>query len=133
MSTECRDKTIDKHRIAERTPAIIMGRDELKRTRKRGYATNEEERNEGFFTITAPITYDETVFGSINVSAPNHPMEKDGIRESIQTNLLDATNQVGLNIRCQVFLSGLVCLSPFPRSIRVTRSKIHSYVSESYL
>lgn len=94
---------IKEHGLEEHTDNTITSTeelfDELELIRARGYAINNEESNLGIRAISAPVTLERQVLGSVSVSGPSHRFSLDETAESIKEALFEATNQIELRLR----------------------------------
>lgn len=72
-------------------------RDDLARTRERGYAIDHEERLEGLRCVSAPIRQNDEVLGAISVSAPTSRLKGDRLEETIPDKVVSAANVIELN------------------------------------
>lgn len=73
--------------------------DELDTIRERGYSINKSEHISGLWSVGAAITQpDDGLLGAISISAPKHRMKGDEIVEDILNPLLNAVDQIELDI-----------------------------------
>jgi IclR family pca regulon transcriptional regulator len=83
------------------TPYTITDKEallkELKETRKRGYAINNEELSIGLQTLAAPIFNNGTVEGAIGFSIPSFRIEEGSdFRDTLASNLLVVSKKVSI-------------------------------------
>lgn len=72
---------------------------ELERITERGYAVNRSEYIKGLDGIGVPIqSADGGVLGALTVLGPSHRLDDDSIEEEISDRLLDAANELELNV-----------------------------------
>ncbi|MGD1012498.1 MAG: IclR family transcriptional regulator [Acidimicrobiales bacterium] len=88
--------------LTKMTPATITSRtvlrNVLERTRARGWAMNDEERDPGVRTIAAPVRgADGSVIAAVAVQGPSSRMTDDKIQELLPT-LVAATNDVSARL-----------------------------------
>ncbi|WP_049928970.1 IclR family transcriptional regulator [Halopiger goleimassiliensis] len=95
-------ETIERHGLPSLTPNTITSedelRDELSRTRERGFAQNEEESIEGLHAVGVPITKEQSVIGAISVSGPSHRLSGAAFDEEIPQFLLGISNELELRL-----------------------------------
>ena len=73
--------------------------EELRRTRERGYAINDEESTQGLYALAAPIqTASDELIGACAVPGPTHRMKSETKQQEISEALLSFTNEIELNI-----------------------------------
>jgi IclR family acetate operon transcriptional repressor len=74
-------------------------RDELERTRNRGYAIDHEERTEGLACIAAPIRLNNEVLGAISISAPTQRLGDEEFDEEIIREVESTANELSLALK----------------------------------
>jgi DNA-binding IclR family transcriptional regulator len=94
---------VDKHGLPRESERTITDRSELReeldRTRERGYAIDDEERLPGLRCVAAPIEREDGgVYGAISLSAPVSRMKGPRFEEEIPEIVQSATNVVELNL-----------------------------------
>lgn len=101
LSSERVDEIIDRHGLPPTTRQTITTRDELfdelDRTRKRGFAIDDEERIEGLRCIAAPIRFDSGVVGAISISAPTVRIDDNWETNEFVDQLCNTANVIELN------------------------------------
>lgn len=95
---------VDRHGLPRRTGGTITERDELfdeiERTRKRGYAVDDEELIEGIRCIACPLTGDDNrVLGAISVSGPASRMDGEWFDRDLPRLVERAANVVVINTK----------------------------------
>lgn len=97
------DDIIDRHGLPDRTEQTITDpdrfREELERTRDRGYAINLEETTEGLRAVGVPVLGPSgEVLGALSVSGPSHRLKDNWFESEIPDMILGAANEIELNI-----------------------------------
>lgn len=94
---------IDQQGLERRTAKTITDKDELvrelKAIRERGYAYNDEEEVEGFRAVGAPIIdQNDSVLGSVSVSAPSSLLTDNAFTEDIPAAVTKTANIIEVSI-----------------------------------
>jgi DNA-binding IclR family transcriptional regulator len=96
------DEIAERHGLPAKTPNTITEREELaaelRDTRERGYAVDEEEMIEGIRCVAAPITNDGVV-GAISISGPSGRMAGERFEEKLPSKLLRSANVIEINAK----------------------------------
>lgn len=98
-----RDRILSDYELISRTSNTITDeaelRDELKRIRTRGFASNDEEQIMGVRAVAAPVIYNDTVYGAISVSAPKSRMQDERFTTTVPERVIDTANIIEVNIQ----------------------------------
>ena len=73
--------------------------DELKKTRKRGFALDKEEIHEGVHCIATSVKKDGHPVGAISVTGPKSRFTDNEYREKMKQVLLESANVIELNLK----------------------------------
>ena len=96
------DEIIEHHGLPERTEYTITDPDALKedlaRTRERGYAYNEDESIVGISAVGAPVLVDGSVAGAISVAAPTNRLKGDRFTDALPNLVLGAANEIEIKL-----------------------------------
>lgn len=95
---------IDQHGLSKPTENTVTDRntlfDRLEQVRERGFALDDEERLVGLRCVAAPIVAsDETVLGSISISAPTSRMDAERFEREIPDVVRGAANVIELSVK----------------------------------
>jgi DNA-binding IclR family transcriptional regulator len=97
------NEILKNYRFISRTPNTITEertlREELKRVRQDGYASNDEEQITGVRAVAAPIIHEDTIYGAISLSAPTSRMPQDQFKNAAPDRILDVANVIEVNIQ----------------------------------
>lgn len=104
LPTDRREALLEDHELVELTENTITDRErlreELARTRERGFALADGEEISGVRAVGAPIqSAEDTVLGAISLTAAASRLEGDRFRERIPSRLQQAANIIEVNIR----------------------------------
>lgn len=104
LPAERRDAILDEHDFAELTENTITDRarlrEELARTRERGFALADGEEISGVRAVGAPIhSASGAVLGAVSLTAAANRLEGDRFRERVPSRLQQAANIIEVNIR----------------------------------
>lgn len=95
------EEIIDDINFKRRTPNTIMSKhellDELKETRDRGYAIDDEENLRGIKCIAAPVTVGDVVLGAVSVTGPATRFSGKLFEEELPKTVKRATNVIEIN------------------------------------
>ncbi|WP_345782567.1 IclR family transcriptional regulator [Halostagnicola sp. A-GB9-2] len=101
LPSERVDEIIDQHGLPLATQQTITTKDELldelDRTRKRGFAVDDEERIAGLRCIAAPIRFNSDVIGAISISAPTARIDDNWETNEFVDQLCNTANVIELN------------------------------------
>jgi len=93
---------VERHGLPAQTDNTITDREtlfaQLRETRERGYAVDEEEKIEGVRCVAAPLSNDGVV-GAISISGPSSRMEGERFREALPHKLLRSANVIEINAK----------------------------------
>ena len=107
MDEDRLDGIIERHGLPAATECTVTDEDELRAEleviRKRGYATDDEERLEGIRCVAAPIrTADDAVVGAVSVSGIKSRMRGDHFHEEVPQKVQNTVNVIEVNLRHQL-------------------------------
>ncbi|MCU4744358.1 IclR family transcriptional regulator [Halobacteria archaeon AArc-m2/3/4] len=97
------DTIVDNHGLPQCTERTVSTREELENelelVRKRGYATDDEERLKGLRCVAAPIqTSDGRVLGAVSASGPVNRMQEEYFENELPNRVLETVNVIELNV-----------------------------------
>lgn len=94
---------LDKRGMPSLTENTITDRDELfeelERTRKQGYAVDDEENVTGLRCIAAPVKGNDVVLGAVSVSGPSSRFNGERYSEKLPTEVMSSANVIELNTK----------------------------------
>jgi len=72
---------------------------ELRRTRERGFAIDDEENVMGLICIAAPVVLDDgTILGALSVSGPSSRLSHERIENELENEVTSAANVIQINV-----------------------------------
>lgn len=105
LPKESIEEILNNRGLIRRTDQTIIDREELfdnlETIRDRGYSINDGENLEGWRAVASPIIHDGEVLGSIAASGPAHQLRGEWFTDQIPDIVLDATNEIQLQILSQ--------------------------------
>jgi len=99
---ECVDEIINEHGLPQATQHTINEREslreELERTRERGYSLEDQERREGIKAVGVPIETDEWTSSALSISGPMSQLTDSKVDE-LQRQIHDSVNVIQIKLR----------------------------------